>query len=243
MNAIEMLVDMHCHIIPGMDDGSPDIDTSIQMLRCQQEQGVEVICGTSHYYAFENSITSFCERRAMALRKLTEAMPKGLPRIIPAAETAYFSGIGEHPGMERLCIQGSKTLMLEMPFTEWSDFHVEEVAALVLDRGFRVVLVHPERFCTSKGNRKKLRQMEELPVALQVNAGTLLHWRRRRLGLELLQEAPVPLLGSDCHNLTSRIPNLQEGRKVVEQKLGASFLNQMDRNAERLIQTTIEQNP
>lgn len=238
-----MLVDMHCHILPGMDDGSPDIDTSIQMLHHQREQGVEVICGTSHYYAFENSITAFCERRAVAMRKLTEVMPEGLPYIIPAAETAYFSGIGEHPGMERLCIQGSKTLMLEMPFTEWTDFQVEEVTALVLDRGFRVVLVHPERFCTSKGNRKKLRQLEELPVALQVNAGTLLQWRRRRLGLELLQEASIPLLGSDCHNLTSRMPNLQEGRKIVEQKLGAGFLDQMDRNAEQLIQTTIEQNP
>lgn len=234
---------MHCHILPGMDDGSSDIDTSIQMLHRQQEQGVEVICGTSHYYAFENSITAFCERRAVALRKLTEVMTEDLPRIIPAAETAYFSGIGEHHSLERLCIEGTRTLMLEMPFTEWSDFQVEEVAALVLDRGFQVVLVHPERFCTSKGNRKKLRQMEELPVALQVNAGTLLHWRKRRLGLELLRETPVPLLGSDCHNLTSRIPNLQEGRKIVEQKLGASFLDQMDRNAERLIQPTIEQNP
>lgn len=233
---------MHCHILPGMDDGSPDINTSIQMLYRQREQGVEIICGTSHYYAFESSITAFCERRAVAVQKLTEAMPEGLPRIIPAAEVAYFSGIGEHPDVERLCVQGSKTLMLEMPFSEWNDFQVEEVAALVLDRGFRVVLVHPERFCTSKDNRKKLRQMEELPVALQVNTGTLLHWRRRQLGLELLREAPIPLLASDCHNLTSRIPNLQEGRKIVERKLGASFLYQMDCNAERLIQSTIEQN-
>ena len=237
-----MLVDMHCHILPGMDDGSPDVETSIQMLRRQQEQGIEVICGTSHYYAFENSITAFCERRAVALQKLTESVPEGLPRILSAAEVAYFSGVGEHPSLERLCIEGTRTLMLEMPFTEWSDFQADEIAALVLDRGFRVVLVHPERFCTSKGNRKKLRQMEELPVALQVNAGTLLHWRRRRLGLELLQETSIPLLGSDCHNLTSRIPNLQEGRKIVEQKLGASFLDQMDRNAERLIQTTTELN-
>lgn len=234
---------MHCHILPGMDDGSPDVDTSIQMLRCQQKQGVEVVCGTSHYYAFENSITVFCERRAVALQKLAKSVPEGLPCILSAAEVAYFSGIGEHPSLERLCIEGTRTLMLEMPFTEWSDLQVEEVAALVLDRGFQVVLVHPERFCTSKGNRKKLRQMEELPVALQVNAGTLLHWRRRRLGLELLREAPIALLGSDSHNVTNRVPNLQEGRKIVEQKLGTSFLDQMDRDAERLIHPTIKQNP
>ena len=235
-----MKYDIHTHILPGMDDGSPDVDTSLKMLQRQREQGVDVVCATSHYYSYENSITTFCERRAVALRTLTEAMTEGLPRVIPAAEVAFFSGIGEHPGLERLCIQGSRTLMLEMPFTEWSDFEVEEVSALVLDRGFQVVLVHPERFCTSKGNRKKIRQLEELPVALQVNTGTLLHWRRRRLGLELLRETQIPLLASDCHNLTNRIPNLQEGRKIVEQKLGVGVLNQIDQNAAQLIQTRVE---
>ena len=96
------------------------------------------------------------------------------------------------------------------------------------------MLVHPERFCASRGNRRKIQQLEQLPVALQVNAGALLLWRTRRLGLELLREAPIPLLASDCHNLTTRIPNLQEGRRVVRQKLGSGFLDRLDANARRL---------
>ena len=232
------MIDLHTHILPGMDDGSPDAACSVEMLRRQRAQGVEVVCGTSHYYRRQNSISLFCERRAAAMDRLKEALPRGetLPRVIPAAETAYFSGIGDHPGLERLCIQGTRTLMLEMPFTEWSDLQVEEVSALVLDRRFQVVLVHPERFCASKGNRRKIQQLEQLPVALQVNAGALLLWRTRRLGLELLREAPIPLLASDCHNLTTRVPNLQEGRRVVRQKLGSGFLDRLDQNAWRLVQ-------
>ena len=232
------MIDLHTHILPGMDDGSPDAACSVEMLRRQRAQGVEVVCGTSHYYRRQNSISLFCERRAAAMDRLKEALPRGetLPRVIPAAETAYFSGIGDHPGLERLCIQGTRTLMLEMPFTEWSDLQVEEVSALVLDRRFQVVLVHPERFCASKGNRRKIQQLEQLPVALQVNAGALLLWRTRRLGLELLREAPIPLLASDCHNLTTRVPNLQEGRRVVRQKLGNGFLDRLDQNARRLVQ-------
>lgn len=235
-----MLVDMHCHILPGMDDGSPDVDTSLKMLQRQRELGVDVVCATSHYYSYENSITTFCERRAVALRTLTEAMTEGLPRIIPAAEVAFFSGISERAGLERLCIERTKTLMLEMPFTEWNDFQVEEVSALVLDRGFHVVLVHPERFCASKGNVWRLRELEDLPVALQVNARTLMRWRTRRLGLKLLQETRYPLLGSDCHNLTTRPPNLAEGRKVAAQKLGEAFLAKMDQSAAWLIQSAAE---
>lgn len=230
------MIDLHTHILPGMDDGSPDEACSVEMLRRQKVQGVQAVCGTSHYYRRQNSIDAFCERRAAAVERLASALPRdeALPRVIPAAETAYFSGIGDHPGLERLCIQGTRTLMLEMPFTEWSDLQVEEVTALVLDRGFRVVLVHPERFCGSRGNRRKIQQLEQLPVALQVNAGALLLWRTRRLGLELLREAPIPLLASDCHNLTTRIPNLQEGRRVVRQKLGSGFLDRLDANARRL---------
>ena len=230
-----MLVDMHCHILPGMDDGSPDVDTSFVMLRQQAEQGIEAVCATSHYYVDQNSITTFCERRAAALEKLLAVLPGGLPRIIPAAEVAFFSGISERAGLERLCIEGTKTLMLEMPFTEWNDFQVEEVSALVLDRGFHVVLVHPERFCASKGNVWRLRELEDLPVALQVNAGALLAWKTRGLALELLREARFPLLASDCHNLTRRAPNLQEGRRTAAQRLGPDFLDRLDQNAADLL--------
>ena len=234
-------VDMHCHILPYMDDGSPDVETSLAMLRREQEQGIDAVCVTPHYYADQNSISTFCERRATALEKLRAALPDGnLPEMIPAAEVAFFSGISERGGLERLCIRDTKTLMLEMPFTEWNDFQVEEVSALVLDRGFHVVLVHPERFCASKDNVWKLRELAELPVALQVNAKTLLRWRTRRLGLKLLQMARDPLLGSDCHNLTTRPPNLAEGRKVAARKLGEDFLMKMDQSAGWLIQPEAE---
>lgn len=235
-----MLVDLHCHILPGMDDGSPNVDTSLAMLRQQAGQEIDTVCATSHYYEDQNSIATFCERRATALEKLLAALPEGLPQIIPAAEVAFFTGISERAGLERLCIQGTRTLMLEMPFTEWNDFQVEEVSALVLDRGLHVVLVHPERFCSSKGNVEKLQDLAELPVALQVNAKTLVRWRTRKLGLNLLQATQFPLLGSDCHNLTTRPPNLAEGRKVAARKLGEAFLTKMDQSAARLIQPEAE---
>ena len=227
------LVDLHSHILPGIDDGSPDVGTSAAMLRREAEQGVDVVCATSHYYAKYNSIPAFCERRAEALERLSSVLTAELPRVLPAAEVAYFPHMEEQDLMP-LCIQGTRTLMLEMPFADWTDLQLETVEALVLDCRYDVVLVHPERFCFSKSNRHKLEKLAELPIGLQVNAGSLLRWGTRRLALDLLQLAHWPLLGSDCHNLTSRPPNLKEGRKVVMQKLGEAFLDQMDRNAERL---------
>ena len=221
------LVDLHSHILPVIDDGSPDVGTSAAMLRREAEQGVDVVCATSHYYAKHSSIPAFCERRAEALERLSSVLTAELPRVLPAAEVAYFPHMEEQE-LTPLCIQGTRTLMLEMPFSDWTGLQLETVEALVLDCRYDVVLVHPERFCFSKSNRHKLEKLAELPIGLQVNAGSLLRWGTRRLALDLLQMAQYPLLGSDCHNLTSRPPNLKEGRKVVMQKLGEAFLKKID---------------
>ena len=224
-------IDLHSHILPQLDDGSDSVEMSLAMLRREAEQGVDVVCATSHYYAKYSSIPAFCERRAEALERLSSVLTAELPRVLPAAEVAYFPHMEEQDLMP-LCIQGTRTLMLEMPFSDWTGLQLETVEALVLDCRYDVVLVHPERFCFSKSNGHKLEKLAELPIGLQVNAGSLLRWGTRRLALDLLRMAQYPLLGSDCHNLTSRPPNLKEGRKVVMQKLGEAFLKKIDRYGE-----------
>lgn len=230
------LIELHSHLLPQLDDGSDSVEMSLAMLRREAEQGVGTVCATPHLYAKRNSTESFCEQRAATLEKLRAVWTEDLPQIVLAAEVAFFSGIEEYPSLEQLCIQGTRTLLLEMPFTEWNDFQIEEISTLVLDRDFHVVLVHPERFCFSGSNRWQLRRLVQLPIGLQVNTGSLIHWGTRHLALELLEMAPYPLLGSDCHNLTSRPPNLKKGRAVVRKKLGEEFLKQMDKNAEQVVQ-------
>ena len=232
-------IDLHSHLLPQLDDGSQSVEMSLAMLRREAEQGVDVVCATSHYYAHHEGIDAFCARRAEALERLSAAMTDDLPRVLPAAEVAYFSHM-EEQDLEPLCIRGTRTLMLEMPFTDWTDLQVETVEALVLDCRYQVVLVHPERFCFSKSNLHQLERLAQLPIGLQVNAGALLRWGTRRLSLDLLQLTGTPLLGSDCHNLTSRPPNLKEGRKVVMQKLGEDFLTKIDLNGEWVTIPTTE---
>ena len=232
-------IDLHSHILPQLDDGSDSVEMSLAMLYQMAEQGVDVVCATSHYYAKHNSIPAFCERRAEALERLTGVLTDGLPQVLPAAEVAYFPHM-EEQDLTPLCIQGTRTLMLEMPFADWTGLQLETVEALVLDCRYDVVLVHPERFCFSKSNLHQLERLAQLPIGLQVNAGALLRWGTRRLALDLLQMAHMPLLGSDCHNLTSRPPNLKEGRKVIMQKLGEAFLTRMDQNAQRLTSPAAE---
>src|SRR5699024_10365331 len=85
------LVDVHCHVLPEMDDGSKALVVSLAILRQEKEQGVGVVCATSHYYAKQNSNTYFCTRRAEALERLNAAIAESkepLPQILPAAAVA-----------------------------------------------------------------------------------------------------------------------------------------------------------
>lgn len=231
-----VVIDLHTHILPAIDDGSPDVETSIAMLRQEAKQGIDVVCATPHYYANENPISVFCERRADALDQLLANMPDGLPRILPAAEVAFFSGISDCAGLENLCIGHTSVILLEMPFLQWNQHEVDEVISLALDRDYQVILVHPERFCFSASNWHYIEKLMNLPIGLQVNAGSLICWRTRKLTLELLQMTSVPLMGSDCHNLTKRPPNLARARTIVQKKLGKAFLEQMDSSARTLIE-------
>ncbi len=223
------VVDMHAHILPGIDDGSKSVEMSIEMLDKMAKMGISVVCATSHFYKDQNDIETFLKRRNAAYKKLVEAYGKStLPIILPASETAYFRGISVCGGINNLCIHNTNTLMLEMPFMVWNEQIIEEVESLILDKNIRVVLVHPERFCFSKENKKYIERLLKLDIALQVNAGSFIDWKTRKLAFELIQMTNHPLLGSDCHNMTTRVPNLMEAREIIRKKLGDDFIHLME---------------
>lgn len=225
-------IDLHTHILPQMDDGSDSVNTSVALLERLAQQGISSVCFSSHYYANHESIPHFCERRQAAFEKLHEGESM---KYFLGAEVAFFSKISQCHELDSLCIQGTRTLLLEMPFFEWNNYLVDEVVSLVYDRDYHVVLVHPERFLFSDVNRKMLQKLSELPIGFQVNADTLIHWKSRSIGLQLLQQTQIPLLGSDCHNLTTRAPHIGKAYEVVGKRLGNHFVKEINWNAGRAL--------
>ena len=232
------IIDLHTHVLPKMDDGSHGTVMSVEMLKRMKAMGITVVCGTSHYYRSEESIDSFCERRSASYERLTDACEKEeaeLPRVIPGAEVAFFHGISEEEKLDRLCYDGTNTILLEMPFTDWTSYNVEEVKSLVLDRRMKVILAHVERFTFSKTNREALRHLSELNLWFQVNGENFTSFFGKKNGFNHLMMSSRHLLGSDAHNLDKRPPNLDAARSYVGKKLGREELERMDAEAEKLI--------
>lgn len=239
----QCIVDLHSHILPQMDDGSQSADMSVQLIKQLQKQGVRCVCATSHYYACQENIGDFLRRRRRAVLELGEALGQAslgeIPAIRLGAEVSYFSAIAQCPELNQLCLGGTRTLLVELSYTQWTPQQVEDVASLSLDSGYQVILAHPERFSHMHRYWKDMERMMALPIALQVNADSLLHWGTRKLALELLSSTQYPLLASDCHNLTSRPPRLERARLMVKKKLGVDMLNRIDETALRFVQTEL----
>lgn len=236
------IIDLHSHILPQMDDGSQSAAMSVQMLKWLQEQGVKWVCATSHYYAHEERIEQFLKRRRQAVFELGEALIEEnvgeMPDVRLGAEVAYFPGISQCQELDQLCLGGTRTLLLELSYTQWTPQQVEDVASLSLDYGYQVILAHPERFLHMRSYWKDMERMMALPIALQINADSLLRWKSRKVALKLLNSTQYPLLASDCHNLTSRPPRLEKARHIVKKKLGADKLKLIDETAFGFTQPT-----
>lgn len=228
------VIDFHSHILPGIDDGSPDVSTSIAMLQEMKKQGVAHCVATPHFYRYRRSVDTFASQREAAWQQLSSALTADLPRVHLGAEVALFSELSELSDEELspLCIAGTRTMLLEMPFAQWRDFEVDAVARLSIDREIQVVLAHLERYLPLQQKSTCLDRILSLPVWIQINAesltGGLGNLRQRRQILQLFERGQAHLLGSDCHNLSHRAPNLQQGREALQKHLGAAFLSQMD---------------
>lgn len=232
------VIDFHTHCLPGMDDGSESVETSIQMLRMMRDDGTDFVLATPHYYRKRESISSFLERRTAAFESLSTHLEADVPKLIPCAETAFYFGMEDDPDLNELCAFGTSILLLEMPFSAWTDYEVNAVEHLCLDRGFTLVLAHYERFTVNRGNAENAERILRLPVRVQINAASLLPRFTRRRWLQMFRNGSAHLLGSDCHDLTRRKPNLGHGRAVIEKSLGREALQAIDACAAELLQQT-----
>ncbi len=220
------VIDFHSHMIPGIADGSSSPEESIGMLRSSAEQGVTAVVFTPHFYATHDTYEHFIEKRKRCLNLLAEA---GGGKILPVrvgAEVAYFEGITAMEELPGLRIAGSRCLLLEMPFQPWTRRVIDEVISLNRDKNFQIVIAHIERHLRFF-SEDMLYTLLNQGVMIQSNADFFGTRSTRRKALKMLREGQIHLLGTDCHNLTTRPPNMQEALRVISDKLGEEMLREI----------------
>lgn len=219
------LVDFHSHILPGIDDGSASVEESIAMLRMEAEQGIRHVVATPHFYAQHDSIEEFLERRAEAERLLRAEMEKhaGLPDITVGAEVYFFRGISQSDVLQKLRVGSSGYCLIEMPVSTWTDSMYRELEQIYRDQGLTPIVAHVDRYFTRFRTFGIPEKLEQLPVLVQANASFFSGSGVSR-AMRMLQKEQIHLLGSDCHNMHSRQPNLGKALERIRKSCGDGAL-------------------
>ena len=218
-------VDIHCHLLPGLDDGPRTMDVSTQMCRLAQACGTAAVVATphaNHRFAFDPVRTAEqCARLAAEL--------DGAPCLFAGCEVEM--SLETMPAALRnpagYSLAGSRYLLVELMPTGIPP-NLQGVFSRLLDRGLVPILAHPERNAQLQARPDKVGAWVERGCLTQLTAGSLTGRMGRRAqaaAVELLQRGLVHFVASDAHDLVHRPPRLLDGYRIVSEMFGPALAN------------------
>jgi len=228
------MIDWHSHVLPAMDDGSRDVDESLLMLGLLEQQAVKTVIATPHFYANEESVDEFLDRRRRSFEMLSSAMGEKQIRLLCGAEVRYYPGIGRMNDLGKLAIEGTNLLLLEMPMGKWTESTVQELTKLSATCGLKIVMAHIDRYLGFI-DLKTVYRLCECGVMMQVNASFFERVGTRRKALQMLDSGLIHFVGTDCHNLTTRPPKICSAYSLVDKRFGEDFVSQMTEFGYRML--------
>lgn len=234
---IDNLVEMHCHILPGIDDGARDIETSLKMIEELQRQGAKKIVLTPHYYSDTISLDDFLRKRDESFNALARELPAGSPTLIPAAEVFISEFLFNNENIDELKIGNSNYVLIEHPFSStFSEASYDRLMNLYCDYGVRPVLAHIERYRALMEDVYKLEDYIDMGCLAQVNISSFVDSPKkiRKKLFNLLDTGHIHLIGTDAHNLDNRPPEYEAGVKEIIKKSGQEAIDVLIGNANKL---------
>lgn len=217
------MIDFHSHILPLMDDGSKSVEESLKLLKELSLQGVKKVAATPHFYAEREPVDNFLKRRSEAFDKLKSDLIADLPEILLGAEIRYYQGLSKLEGLKELQLLNSGILLIEMPFSHWTEYTVNEIINIASNGDITVALAHIERYMRFR-NKKSISVLQNAGVLIQANAEYFVSPLTSRKALRLLGDGFIQLIGTDCHNTTSRCPNMDKAAFKIAKRFGDEFL-------------------
>lgn len=235
---IDNLVEVHSHILPGIDDGSPDVDTSLKMIDMLKKQGAQAIILTPHYYSDSISYEDFIAKRDNALELLKSSLPPDSPKLIPAAEVYITKYLLNNSNLDKIKIGNTDYALIEHPFScDFSQDIYDRLLNLNYDYGVKPILAHIERYSAFMEDFDLLDEYIDMGCLAQVNISSFVDSPRhlKKKLFKLLQTGRIHLIGSDCHNLSSRKPDFETGVGEIVKKCSRSVIEELENNANILV--------
>ena len=222
------MIDIHSHILPGVDDGSQSIDESLDMIQMAAECGVRVITATPHCNipdTYENYAGTQMNRRYAALKEAVEVSDTRI-KLIRGMEVYATEDLPELLDRKKVwTLNGTRNLLMEFSFDEDPDFCFR-ILREVRKRGITPVIAHPERYFFVQDNPGIAFRWCTEGAVLQLNKGSVTGSfgpAEERTSERLIRHNLAACIASDAHSNLSRTPDMREARSILAAVFGDDY--------------------
>lgn len=218
------IIDMHCHIIPSVDDGPDTRRETVEMLRLQKQEGVVGIIATPHYRLkmFEPDAEEV-RRKFLWVQEIAKRM---------GIRTWLGNECHIHDELEDYLERGICRTMVNSPYilVEFSSYHsyniIRQYLMELIASGYIPIIAHIERISAFEKSYELVSDLTKLGVKIQVNAESVMGERgtaTKRWMLKLMKMNLIHYIASDSHDTKNRVPNLGKCYCYVSKKLGKDY--------------------
>lgn len=227
---MEGFYDIHCHILPGVDDGAENMKAALRLLTMEYQDGVRVIYLTPHFHekVFETSEERIMKKYYL-LRKKAQTLYPDLRVELGREFRAGYDMIRYLENKEHMTMGESRCVLTE--FSSVHDFSfIKEQCYVLLSHGYKPIIAHAERYQTLYRKYDRLQLLSDMGALIQINAGSILGvngYETKRFCKQVMCMNLLDFVGSDAHNTYDRIPLLGKCSKYIERKMGRSYMRRL----------------
>lgn len=217
------MLDLHCHLLPGIDDGAVDLDMALEMARMAVADGITTVACTPHIYPGMYDNTGDGIRAAITALRLELASRDIDLQLVEGADVHLDQGLADSIRAGRIpTLAGSRYLLLEPPH-HVAPPRFEDTVFQLMVAGYVPVITHPERLSWIEGHYGVFQRLVKAGSWMQITAGSVTgrFGKRPRYWAErMLDEHLVHILATDAHHPRRRPPLLAEGREAAANRVG-----------------------
>lgn len=221
-------VDMHIHVLPGIDDGSQNMETTLEMLRIAREEGITDMIVTPHFkQGHHNAGREKIERLIDEVTEAMKAESLDIIHLYPGNEIYYYEGAGEDVAKDLIrSMNGTDRALIEFSPSERYNY-IRNAVDEMMGAGFVPILAHVERYMCLVETPDLVRELKEMGAEIQVNASSItgnLGPKVKSFTHRLLKQEIVDYIGTDAHDTGRRAPKVKKCISVLRRLCSDEYL-------------------
>ncbi|WP_342433485.1 CpsB/CapC family capsule biosynthesis tyrosine phosphatase [Neobacillus sp. FSL H8-0543] len=232
------MIDIHCHLLPGIDDGAKDLNDSLMMAKQAVSEGIHTIIATPHLNSQYNNRRRNILEKVSELNQFLKAENVNLTILAGQEPRIYGEILEDYDKDEIQTLNGSQYVFIEFPSNHVPRY-TEKLLFDIQLKGLTPIIVHPERNSELIERPEKLFQLVEKGALTQVTASSLCGYFGKKIKTfseQLIEANLAHFIASDAHNVTSRSFKMREAFDIIEEKYGNEMVYLFEENAALLVE-------